>query len=226
VAISIHDIPFFKGLPDKELEEVRQCLREKSFEKGQTLFLEGASCDRVFFVRSGRVKIYRIASNGREQTLETLENGDTCACNPGEARWTCSSSAEALTACTVWFLSREHYVRLVRTNTRLAQSLNRLFAERLQCFSALIEEVSLKDSRKRVAKFLLDLITAADRKSGTRQAVVSLAFTREELAQRIGIVRETAARQLNALQRLKLIEIQPHQIVVRDRQGLEKLLER
>src|SRR3989338_7197549 len=130
--LTIEDIPFFQGLSEGELEAVKQCLREKSFEKGESLFLEGNACERVFFVKAGRVKLSRTSSSGREQILETLGPGDTCACNPGSTAWHCASTAVALTPCSAWFLSRENYVRLVQTNAKLSQALNRLFAERLR----------------------------------------------------------------------------------------------
>ena len=217
--LAIKDIPFFQGLSKSELEAVKQCLREKSFEKGESLFIEGAICERVFFVKSGRVKLTRTASSGREQILETLGPGDTCACNPGSTAWHCASTAVALTPCSAWFLSRENYVRLVQTNAKLSQALNRLFAERLQCFSALIEEVSLKDSKKRLIKFLLDILSENKGKD-----LLVLSFTREELAQRLGVARETVARQLYQLKDKKLIDIQPHQILILNKPGLEKLL--
>ena len=217
--IQIRDISLFKGFSDNELVSIKECLREKSFDKGETLFLEGASCERVFFVKSGRIKLYRIGPSGREQILQTLEAGDTCACNPGAMKWNCASTAEAIVPSAVWFLSREHYVRLVQTNSKLARTLNRLFAERLQCFSSLIEEVSLKDSKKRLVKFLLDMLA-----ENVDENALSIPFTREELAQRIGVAGETAARQLYQLKRKKLIDIKPHQILIRDKEGLKKLL--
>ena len=221
MAITIKDVPFFQGLSGKEFSAVRECLREKSFEKGESLFLEGSVCERVFFVRSGRVKLYRMAASGREQTLETLEPGDTCACNPGAVNWSCASTAEALTPCTVWFLSRENYVKLVQDNAKLSHTLNRLFAERLRCFSSLIEEVSLKDSRKRLIKFLLDMLEHG----ASEQNILVISFTREELAQRLGTTRETVARQLTELKRLKLVDIKPRQILILDKEGLGKLLQ-
>ena len=221
--LSIENIPFFEGLSKEELADVKGCLREKTFNKGESLFFEGKSCERVFFVTSGRIKLYRTSSSGREQILETLGPGDTCACNPGSTKWSCSSSAEAMTPCTVWFLSRDHYVKMVQTNSKLSRALNRLFAERLQCFSSLIEEVSLKDSKKRVVKFLLDMLKENAGKL-LPDGVLLIPFTREELAQRIGAARETVARQLYQLKRKKLIDIKPRQILILDKSGLEKLL--
>ena len=221
--ITITDVPFFQGLSEKELSAIKDCLKEKSFEKGETLFYEGKDCEKVFFVKSGRVKLYRVSPQGREQILETLEPGDSCACNPGTVKWHCSSTAEALTPCTAWFLSRDHYVKLLQSNSSLAHSLNRLFAERLQCFSALIEEVSLKDSKKRLITFLLNLLSEGDK---TKTGTVLIPFGREELAQRLGTSRETLARQLTQLERMKLLDVENKQIFIRNKEGLEKLLNR
>lgn len=212
------------------MEAVKTCLREKKFDKGEILFYEGKSCERIFIVQSGRVKLSRTTSAGREQILEMLDPGDTCACNPGSLNWCCTSTAEAIAPSTVWFLSREDYVRMVQNNSRLALALNRLFAERLKCFSSLIEEVSLKDAKKRLVRFLLDMLAEKLQKMKPlsslehKEDVLFVPFTREEIAQRIGTARETVARYLYQLKRAKLINIKPHQIIIRNQEDLEKLL--
>ena len=217
------DAGLFQGLSPSEMVSVKACLHAKSFEKGDILFYEGKSCERVFIVESGRVKIFRTASSGREQILEILGPGDSCACNPGAVTWCCSTSAEALTPCQVWFLSRDDYIRLVKTNSKVTQTLNRLFAERLCRFSSLIEEVSLNDAKHRLIKFLLDMLE--DHNShGEHNGVLFIPFTREEIAQRIGSARETVARHLHQLKRSRLIDIKPNQIIIRDKQALEKHL--
>ncbi|MBI4971032.1 MAG: Crp/Fnr family transcriptional regulator [Candidatus Omnitrophica bacterium] len=224
MALKLKDIPLFHGLSESELAVVRLCLKEKTFQKGELLFNEGKSCERVFIVQQGRVKLYRIASSGREQILETLGPGDTCACNPGAQVWCCTTTAEAVTPCKVWFLSREDYVKMVQTNSKVSQALNRLFADRLKAFSSLIEEVSLKDVKKRLIKFLLEMHAERKRKYGQGDAMF-IPFTREEIAQRIGSARETVVRYLMQLKRCKLIDLKPHQIIICDQHGLEKLLQ-
>ena len=222
--IQLKDVSLFQGLSEPELREIGTVLHEKEYSKGDTLLSEGNTCDRVFIVRDGRVKLYRMTAEGREQILEMLGPGDTCACNPGTREWFCSASAEALSDCKVWFFSRYQYVRLVEKNTPLSHSLNRIFAERLRCMSSLVEEVSLKDTRKRVVKFLLDMLAHEESKKAARAGELPVPFTREVLAQRLGMARETVARQLHELKHEKLIDIHPHQIVILNRLGLEKLL--
>ena len=221
--LTFKEIPLFQGLSEGELNSIKSCLQEKSYDKGELIFSEGEICQRVFIVREGRVKLYRLASSGREQIVETLGPGDTCACNPGSKVWSCSTTAEAVTSCKVWYLSRDAYIRLVETRPQFAHALNQLFAERLRCFSSLIEEVSLKDVKKRLVKFLLDMLAASSEKPNEKN-VLTLPFTREEIAQRLGAARETVARHLSELKRAKLIEIKPKAILIQDKKGLEKLL--
>lgn len=125
--------------------------------------------------------------------------------------------------CAVWFLSRDDYLRMVQTNSKVSQALTRLFAERLRNFSGLIEEVSLKDVKKRLIKFLLDMLAHKPPRAEAKETLF-IPFTREEIAQRLGAARETVVRHLYQLKRSKLIDIKPSQIIIRDKQGLEKLL--
>lgn len=218
--IQIKDIPFFQDLTPSELKAAEACLIEKKFEKGEVVHLEGNQCTSLFFIKFGRVKVYRTSVQGKEQIFEILKSGDTCACNPGEMKWQCSSSAEVMEDSILWFLSRENYVRMVQNNFKLMHALNELFAKRLQCFSNLIEGVTLKDSKKRLIKFLLDLLDQSP-KSNT----VALKSTREQIAHQLGTARETIARQISELKRLKLIDVKSSQITIYDRAALEKLLE-
>lgn len=224
MTLEIKDIPFFAHLSAAELKALESCLIAKNYKKGELVHNEGGQCSLLFFVRTGRVKVYRTSNQGREQIYEVLTAGDTCACNPGEMVWQCTASAEALEESTLWFLPRENYVRMVRNNTRLMHALNELFAKRLQCFSNIIEEVTLKDSKKRLVKFLLDML--AEKKVGvTKNDILFIPSTREEIAHRLGAARETVARQISALKRKKLIDVKPYQIIILDKPGLEKLLQ-
>ena len=221
--ISIRSSPLFKDLSDREFKAVKSCFRKKEFKKGESLFREGNKCERIFIVESGHVKLYRMALSGREQILETLEHGQTCACHGGAEKQFCSTTAEATSNSTVWFLSLAAYQEALEKYPQLLKSLNRVLSERIKCFSLLIEEVSLKDSKSRVIRFLLDMLNAAQSKSkGSRE--LQIPFTREEIASRLGTSRETVARNLSQLKREGLIDINPHQIIIRDETGLKQRL--
>jgi len=222
-SIELKDVSIFRGLTTSERGLVEVALRIKSFPKGDFLFTEGGPCERIFIVKSGRVKIFRTSSSGREQILEILEPGHTCACNPGSATWSCVTNAQALTDCEVWIFSRDNYIRLVNSNSSMTHALNKLFADRLCHFTSLIADVSLNEVKKRLIKFLLDM-SDESQEGAKKQDILLINFTREEIAQRLGTARETVVRHLYQLKRAKLIDIKPQQIIIRDKENLKKQL--
>lgn len=221
--ILFKEFPFFKDLSVADQDFLKSRIRVKDFNKGEILFQEGRPCERIFFVQAGRVKIFRTAFSGREQILEILEKGDTCGCHPGSCEWFCSASAEALSRSTVLFLSRTDFAKLLQMNPKLAYTLTRLLSEKLLHYRSLIEEVSLKDVKKRLIKFLLNMLHGRETQAAAQETLL-IPFTRQEIAQRIGAARETVARQLYRLKRAKLIDIKPHQIIILEKESLEQLL--
>lgn len=216
-------VPLFSGLSSGQIKMMEGAIKERAFLKGDILFFDGKPCDQIVIVKSGRVKVFRTASSGREQILEVLDPGDTCACNPGASAWCCSSSSQALTDCEVWILPREKYAAMVKSNSQMSHALNDLFAKRLQKLSSLIEEVSLDEPSRRIAKFIFDL-SAVDEDVKGSPTISELPFTHEEIAHRLGLVRETVTRHLQHLKKAGLIDLKPRKIIIVDRKGLESLL--
>lgn len=221
--MELKDVPLFEGLNASELVSVQKCLHEKHFSKGDFLFFEGNSCQRIFIVKKGRIKLFQTAEAQREQILLSLGVGETCACHPANAAWFCNSSAQAMTDCEVWFFSAHDFGLLLQQSSKLSQKLNEIFAQKMQCFSRLVEELSLKDVKKRLIKFLLDMLDERQALPGAKD-VIHVPYTREEIAQRLGTTRETIARYLSDLKKNKLIEIKPYQVEILNKAELKKLL--
>jgi CRP/FNR family transcriptional regulator len=221
--VLLEEVPFFRGVSEEDLSSIKKRLTEKTFGKGEMLFIEGNACAGIFLVKSGWIKLYRTSLSGTVQSLEVLGPGETCTCNPGARNWTCALTGQALTRCTVWFLPKKDYVKLIESSPEVSHMLNRVLAERLQKAGSSIAELSSEDSKKRLAHLLSELLAKSGGKDSAR-AVISVPLTREELAEMIGTSRETVVRQLYELRREKLIDIRSRKIVILDRQGLKNLL--
>lgn len=221
---SLKKLSLFSGLDESELSRVSERVLEKKVPRGQLVFQESERCERIFWVISGKVKVYRSSNGQREQILELLGPGDSCACHPGAANWCCGASAEAVRDSVVLTLPRTDYARLVQTNGKLTMALSQIFAERLRQFSALVDDVSLKDVRRRLARLLL---TLAEEKGIPipRGLLIPTDFTREDMAARIGTTRETVVRYLYELKKNRVIDLKSRRfIVLTDKAALEKLL--
>lgn len=220
--MKIEDVELFAHLNKSDFLQLKNCLHEKKFKKGDVLFREGQCCERVFVVASGRVKIYKLAENGREQIFEILEAGQSCVCNPGKNQWDCSATGEALCDSAVWFLNRTDFTGMVNSNSRLAKGLMELFAGKIQKLRNLAGEVSLQDVKKRLIRFLLDL--HAEQAGSSEESTLGITFTREEMAQRLGTTRETVTRYLMQLKDEGDIEIKPSKIRILSASALEQKL--
>lgn len=212
-------VRLFQSLSKEELALLKTHLHEKHFQKGEIIHFENALCHKVFFVHTGKVKLYKTAPDGKQQILESLSVGDSCACNPAEKEWTCNTTAEALEASQVLFLTRDRYIELIQSNPRVCLGLNRILADKLRCFGSLIGEIALIGPKKRIARFLLDMFPLDSSLDN-----VSVGFTRQEMANHVGIARETFIRHLQELQKLRIIQVKAKKIQIRDRGALEGML--
>ena len=73
----ISAIPLFDGLPTEQLDAIRRIAVEKRYDKGQTIFSEGDKTTGLFVIVKGRVKIYKMSSEGKEQILHIFEAGQS-----------------------------------------------------------------------------------------------------------------------------------------------------
>lgn len=210
-------IRLFEGLPEPEREAIERLLTGRRFEKGDVIFSPGDACQKVFFVGTGRVRVKRGSEGGREITLDTLDAGDSCACHPGADGLSCASYAEAVTPCTIWFMPREKYNEWVRRSPALSQALNAHLARKLRALGQIVESVTLNDSLTRLVRYLLDHATLEE-----DGVTVSIRLPQDQLAQEIGVTRETVARHLSSLRTARLIQTRPRRIVLTDPKALRR----
>jgi CRP/FNR family transcriptional regulator len=167
-------------------------------------------------VEDGTIKICRYSKEGREQTLNTFSSGDTfndVAVLDGGAS---PATALAFTDATLWRVARADLQALATRHPALAWALIESIARRTRYLVGLVQDLSLRSVKSRLAKLLLDQANAGD------DEVVPRMLTQEEMASRLGTVREVVGRALRALASADIIEFNRHSIVILD---LERLTE-
>ena len=215
-SIELRDVPLFQEFTSRELEYIQSSVIEKTFRKDDVIFFSGDPCRGILIIRSGRIKLSCLSTSGKEQVLDTFQCGQTCACH-SESIAQCPGNVQAATDCVVWFLPIENYERLVKVHPRMLKKLNSILASRLCHFSDLIKRISLDAPQERLARFIIDI---ADKKKKFPQYPN---FTHDEIAQRVGLTRETVTRYLNKFKRSKLIAVKSHQISILNPEKLQKL---
>ena len=216
----ISAIPLFNGLPDDQLSAIRQIAVEKQYTKGQTLFSEGDETRGLFVVIEGRIKIYKVSSEGKEQILHIIEAGQSFGEVTVFTGQQLPANAQALVKSRILLFPRSAFVGLVTANPSLALNLLAIMSKKLRQFAAQIENLSLKEIPARLASYLVYLAE----EQGSEDAV-TLDVSKGQLASLLGTIPETLSRIFAKLSGQDLIRVEGPKIMLLDRQGIEDLAE-
>lgn len=212
-------IPFFAELEPSELEAMSEAVVIARYRKNQVLFVEGEPSHSLYFICSGRVKVYRVSADGREQILHLLGDGDPVAVVPFFDGGAYPANAEVLTDAEIAFIRFEDFERIARANPSILLRMLRLLAQRLRRAQEEIASLALKSVGGRLAARLLDL--AARHGQRVPDGIeVDLQLSRQELGNLIGASRETTTRLLQQFQREKLIRLEGSRVIILDPEGL------
>jgi CRP-like cAMP-binding protein len=187
------------------------------------VFEEGAPCGGLWIVLEGRVKIFRASAQGREQVLHVEGPGATLGEVPLFDRGGYVASATAQTAARLLWVPRREVDALCREYPPVAREIIATMAGRVRAFASLAGELALQPVRARLSRLLLD----EARRAGHRTAdgiAITLPGTREEIAARIGTVREPLSRALAALAREGLVTVRGRRVMVRDPARLQRAI--
>ena len=216
----ISAIPLFDGLPDEQLDAIQQIAAEKRYDKGQTIFSEGDKTTGFFVIIDGRVKIYKVSSEGKEQILHIFEAGQSFGEVTVFTGKQMPANAQTLAKSHLLLFARSAFVDLVTSNSSLALNLLGIMSKKLRQFAAQIENLSLKEIPARLASYLIYLAE----EQGSEDAVV-LNVSKGQLASLLGTIPETLSRIFSKLSGQNLIRVEGPKIILMDREGIENLAE-
>jgi len=182
--------------------------------------MEGDAGTGFYVVISGRVKIFKLSAEGKEQILHIFGPGEPFGEVPVFEGRHFPASAEAMAESQLFFFPRTSFVALIKKNPFLALNMLAILSRRLRRFTALIDDLSLKEVPGRLAAYLLYL---SEQKRGS--AVLELTITKGQLASLLGTIPETLSRILGKMSAQGLIESAGPRIRLLDRQGLENLVD-
>jgi CRP-like cAMP-binding protein len=216
----ISAIPLFNGLPDDQLSAIRQIAVEKQYNKGQTIFSEEDDTKGLFVVVDGRVKIYKVSSEGKEQILHIIEAGQSFGEVTVFTGQQMPANAQSLAKSRLLLFPRSAFVGLVTANPSLALNLLAIMSKKLRQFAVQIENLSLKEIPARLASYLIYLAE----EQGSADAV-TLNVSKGQLASLLGTIPETLSRIFAKLSGQNLIRVEGPKITLLDLQGIEDLAE-
>jgi CRP-like cAMP-binding protein len=219
---TLQKTPLFAELTEDELTYMAERAIVRRFDAGQLIFSAGDACPGLWVIESGRVRIFKTSPSGREQVLAIEGPGSSVAELPVFDGGKYPASAAAINEAALLFISKEDFQSLCLKHPQVAIKVLRIVGRRLRGLVGIIEELSFSTVRHRLVALLMRLARQGRR---TPQGVeVTLAFNNQELAARIGTVRELVSRNLSRLQAEELIRIEGREIIIPNLKALENEL--
>ena len=210
----LRGVTLFAPLSETTLAHIAAAIQVRDYSPDTHILWEGEPAGAVYFVLRGRVRIYRISREGREQVLVRLEPGRAFNTVPAcEDEGLNPANAVTTTGVTLAILQREDFLRLILVHSDLAMAVLRDFASRLSHLTDLVEGLALHTVQQRLARFLLN--QADSDTPWTMQR-----WTQQEIAVHLGTVRDVVGRELRALEDAGAIRIERGQIILLDRDAL------
>ena len=213
--------PLFAELDDGSAEALEQAMGTLRLSKGEILFREGETEDRLYVVVAGKIKLGRSGSAGRENLLAVLGPGqmfgELSVFDPGPR----STTATAVTAAEVRTLEHDELMAWIEGHPEVARSLLGQLAARLRRANDVVADLVFSDVPGRVAKQLLELA----RRFGDRKddgVHVHHDLTQEELAQLVGASRETVNKALADFAARGWIRLEPRSVTLLDVERVER----
>ena len=189
---------------------------ERRFAAGEMLFWEGEACAGIFLIIEGSVKIFKTSSNGREMMLALEAAPATVAELPLFDGGPYPASVRAVETVTALFINKSDFQNVCRQYPDVALKVLAVVSHRLRHLVGMVEAMTFGSVTQRLARLLLD----TSRQAGGEE--FDLPATHQELASRLGTVREVVSRNLARFRAENLIRLDGRRLSILDRAGLER----
>ena len=216
----IANIQLWRGLPEDQLDALAQIAIAKTYRKGEVIFQEGDEGRGFFVVKFGRVKVFKLSTDGKEQILHFFGDGEHFAEVPVFDGQCFPASAAAVEKSELLFFPRTTFLALLEQHPTLAIAMLAVSARHLRRMAQIIENLSFKEVPGRLAVYLLYL----SERNGKGEEV-ELDMTKTQLAAFLGTIPETLSRVFAKMSQDGLIAIDGSRIKLLNRERLKVLAE-
>lgn len=216
----ISAVPLFQGLPRDQLHKLAAIAVVRDVENGEIIFTEGEEADGFYVVITGRVKIYKMSMEGKEQILHIFDPPEPFGEVAVFAGIQFPAYAQAILKSSLLFFPREAFIKLISDNPSLGLNMLAVLSIRLRQFTAQIEYLSLKEVPARLASYLVLL---SEEQHGRSR--VTLPISKGQLASLLGTIPETLSRILSKMSSHGLIRVDGRRIELLDITGISTLAE-
>ena len=215
----VSGIPLFQNLPEPALRMIEGILIEREFQRGENIFTDGSESTGFYIIVKGRVKVYKLSPEGKEQILHIVGPKEMLGAVSAFAGNPYIAHAEAMEKTGALFFPRNDFLALIREEPTVVMNMMANLSMRLQYFTRMIEDLSLKEVPGRLAAYLLYL----HQQPGCGDTI-EIDISRGQLASLLGTIPETLSRILRRMSEKGILEVSGRKINLLKKSALQDIV--
>jgi CRP/FNR family transcriptional regulator len=218
--VALRACPYFAGLEDRVLGDLTVGMRLARFGRDEAVFWQDEPCAGLHIVRRGSVKLFKLSPSGREFIVNIFKDGATFNEVPVFDEGKNPINVVSLEETDLWVIDPQVIRNTMKAHPEMSKAVILNLARNLRMFVGIVEEVSFYQVTHRLARLLTQL------SAGQLAGKPAERVTHDQLAARLGTVREVVARSLKELERSGAIRLSQRRIYVVDEAILHEWAQR
>ncbi len=215
----ISKMPLFHKLTENALEMLDGMLVERDFARGKNIFSEGSESTGFYIMINGRVKVYKLSAEGKEQILHIVGEKELLGAVSAFAGSPYPAHADAMEKTKALFFPRKDFLKLIQKEPSVVMNMMANLSMRLQHFTRMIEDLSLKEVPGRLAAYLTYMCS----KSACSD-IVEMDISKGQLASLLGTIPETLSRIFRKMSEKGILEVDGRKVKLLDKQALNDII--
>lgn len=217
---SSHQNSTFSDLNDGAKDDLSRLKTCVSFRKGQVIIHEGARPQGVYCIHRGKVKLYTMGTEGKEQIIRFITNGELIGYRSLLSDEAISASATALEDTFACYIPKSSFFKVIEENPKFSLDLLKMSCHELGEAGKMITSLAQKNVKERLAEILLILRTTFGE---DEEGYLDISLTREEIANMVGTATESVIRLISELKKEGYISSKGKRIAVSDHLALRQI---
>lgn len=199
-------VSLFSNLNDEQIQSVIGLIERKHYKKGEVILHVGDHFDRLYIVNGGSLKASSYSEDGKEQILYLLNDGDFI----GELALLKAEKSEYDLICIkeshLCTIPKLKFDAFLKENPDIIFGIMASAHEKITSLEKLVSAIASNDADVRL-KFLIKQLLSHSTQKNLRGTLIKLQLTREDMANFVGVTRETISRKLSQLAHDGILEI-------------------
>lgn len=215
--------PLFRGLDRSIVGKINPIATLRTVNKLQYLFYEGMQVNAFYVLQTGAIKVSRVSLMGKEQVMKICRPFEALADDALLSETGYPADACAVERSTVWRIPKAEFLSLVQQFPELSFRLLRSACEHVVGLMRLVDDLTLKDAKTRLAHWLIEHCPNPESAEPQR---VHFPMSKRILASELGTTSETFSRTLAKLRDQDLLSVEGRTVILRCPAKLAKLVNR